>query len=78
MVYKKYIDIVIRENKNGEIVPLYFIWEDGKPYRIDRIISKEHKSSIAGGGGLCFLCIIHGQRRNIFLEKNRWFLECQK
>lgn len=75
MSFKKYIDIVVRENKDGEILPVYLIWEDGHPYEVQSILSKERKNSEAGGGGICYLCMIDGKRRNLYLEKNKWFLE---
>lgn len=75
MAYKKYVDIVIRENRDGELLPIYVVLEDGYPYAIDSIISEERKSSNAGGGGICYLCLIQGKRNKLFQEKERWFIE---
>ncbi len=73
--YKRYVDVIVKQTKNGNIVPLYVCWENGRSYQIDKIISKERRASQVGGCGLRFVCMISGQRRNLFLEKNRWFIE---
>lgn len=75
MYSKKYVDVVLRENKNGDIIPIRIHWTDGRSYEIDKVISTELRSSEAGGGGVRYVCLIHGQRRNLFHEKDRWFIE---
>ena len=44
-------------------------------YQIDKVLSKERRASQVGGCGVRYVCMICGQRRNLFLEKNRWFIE---
>lgn len=73
--YKRYVDVIVKQTKNGNIVPLYVCWENGKNYQIDKIVSRERRASQVGGCGLRFVCLIRGQRRNLYLEKNRWFIE---
>ena len=51
------------------------MWEDGKKYKIDRVISRERRASQVGGCGMRYVCLIGGQTRCIFLEKDRWFIE---
>ena len=74
-LYKRYIDVVLKQSKNGSIEPLYVCWEDGKKYKIDRVISRERRASQVGGCGMRYVCLIGGQTRCIFLEKDRWFIE---
>jgi hypothetical protein len=46
---------------------------------IDRIISgPERRTSQVGGVGKRYVIEISGQRRNLFLEKDRWFLEVNR
>ncbi|MBP3891170.1 MAG: hypothetical protein J6D29_03270 [Solobacterium sp.] len=74
-LYKRYVDVVLIQKKSGGIVPLYVCWENGKKYKIDRIISAERRASPVGGCGMRYACMIQGKRRNLYLEKDRWFIE---
>lgn len=74
-LYKRYVDVVLKQQKNGQITPMYIEWDNGKRYKIDRIISTERRSSPVGGCGIRYACMIQGKRRNLYLEKNRWFIE---
>ena len=59
-LYKKYVDVVVMQRKTGELRPLYLCWNDGREYKIDKVLSHSRKESCVGG---------------LFLEKDRWFLE---
>lgn len=74
-LYKRYIDVVVRQMKNGTVLPLYVCWDDGRNYKIDRVVSKERRASQVGGCGMRYVCLINGHTRCIFLEKDRWFIE---
>ncbi|NCB33239.1 MAG: hypothetical protein EOM64_05075 [Erysipelotrichia bacterium] len=76
-LYKRYIKVVAVYGKTGDVQPLYFYWDDGKRYRIDRILSRERRASQVGGCGIRYVCMIQGSQRSLFLEqeKNRWFIE---
>ena len=51
---------------------------NGKKYKIDRIISAERRASPVGGCGMRYACMIQGKRLNLYLEKDRWFIESTK
>ena len=74
-LYKKYVDVVVMQRKTGELRPLYLCWNDGREYKIDKVLSHSRKESCVGGCGIRYVCIIQGRCRNLFLEKDRWFLE---
>ena len=38
---KVYVDVVAEFRKDGKLVPIFFTWEDGKKYNIDRILKIE-------------------------------------
>ena len=38
---KVYIDVVAEFRKDGQLVPIFFTWEDGRKYSIDRILKIE-------------------------------------
>lgn len=74
-LFKRYVDVVLVQKKSGDLCPLYVIWEDGMKYRIDKVLDVQRRASRVGGCGIRYACLIHGRRRNLFLEKNRWFIE---
>lgn len=76
--YKKYVDVILYQNTDGKIVPLQICWNNGRRYTIDRVVSVERRASLAGGCGIRYVCMIQGQCRNLFLEKDRWFIESMR
>lgn len=72
----EYVEVICRYDLNGEIFPICIIWHDGVKYKIDRIIQKCPAASLKGGGaGMRYTCLIQNQRRYLFLNRNRWFIE---
>lgn len=47
---KVYVDVVAKFDREGCLLPLYFVWEDGKKYQIDRILKIERCASRKAGG----------------------------
>lgn len=72
--YKKYIDVVVHINPYGDIRPLIIVFNH-KKYPIDKIIEIKKAHSQVGGSGIRYRCRIQNQERNLFLERNRWFIE---
>ena len=75
MLYKRYVDVVALIDKEAKITPLFIIWDNGVKYSIDKIIDIRNATSQVGGCGVLYKCQINNQTRNIFLERNRWFIE---
>ena len=82
---KVYVDVEVKWLKEGLIVPVAIYWQMGQDeseverFVIDRIISgPERRTSQVGGVGKRYVIEISGQRRNLFLEKDRWFLEVNR
>ena len=69
---KVYVDVVAEFRKDGRLVPIFFTWEDGRKYSIDRILKIERCASRkAGGVGMMYTCMIQGQESHfpfIFLQ----------
>jgi len=76
--YKRYVDVISLQNKYGKITPMYIVWDDGNKYEIDKIKSVAMRASQVGGCGICYSCVIGGHLRDLFYEKNRWFVESFK
>ncbi len=79
---KRYVDVDIRWKKDGVIVPFALYWEteDGtEKYEIDQILSGPRSmASTAGGVGKRYQIRIGRNKRNLFLEKDKWFIETMK
>lgn len=84
MIRKHYVDVQAVMKKDGSVQPLAIYWPngDGIPVRfaIDRILEQSAGSRIsaAGSAGKQYIVLIRGQRRKLYLEKNRWFIESLK
>ena len=76
--YKRYVDMIAMNTKDGELKPLAIIWGDGRKYEVDKVYSTERRASRVGGCGIRYDCRICGVRRNLFFERNRWFIESTK
>ena len=52
---KVYVEVVARFDKDGVMMPMAFVWEDGKKYEIDKVKSKDRCASRkAGGTGIMY------------------------
>ena len=69
---KVYVDVVAEFRKDGQLVPIFFTWEDGRKYSIDRILKIERCASRkAGGVGMMYACMIQGQESHLFYEVDK-------
>lgn len=75
-MYKKtYVEVTARFTEEGKILPLKIL-DDGKIYKIDRVLDICRAASLkAGGAGIRYTCRIEGKESYLFLEENRWFVE---
>ena len=74
---KVYVDVVAEFRKDGKLVPIFFTWEDGRKYNIDRILKIERCASRkAGGTGYRYTCQVGGKICHLTYEENyKWFME---
>ncbi len=73
---RKDIDVIAKMSKDGLVVPLSIVWDDGKTYEIDKVLDIRKKASLKGGGmGLRYTCNIKGQEKFIWLDEYIWFVE---
>lgn len=75
MLYKRYVSVVALTDKDGRLTPLFLIWDNGVKYPIDKVLEIRKAASIVGGCGILYRCRIQNRERNIFYERNRWFIE---
>lgn len=80
-LYKKYIDVDVFMSKEKQMRPVAIyipVMGVNKRYLVDKILDIRRSSSAVGGCGIRYRCKIRGQERNLFFEKNRWFIESHK
>ncbi|MEF9966918.1 MAG: hypothetical protein RSC10_07230 [Longicatena sp.] len=77
-LYKRYVSVIQRVDKNGYITPLSIVWENDIEYTIDKILEIRNAVSEVGGCGVLYRCRIGGSIRNLYYERTRWFLESTK
>ncbi|MEG0527657.1 hypothetical protein [Amedibacillus sp. YH-ame10] len=77
-LYKRYVSVYQKVDKEGGITPISIVWEDGREYAIDRIIDVKRAVSEVGGCGILYRCRIAGNIRNLYYERTRWFMESTK
>lgn len=76
---KVYVEVTVKFNIDGKMIPKSLKWDDGSVYEIDKILDERRAASLkAGGQGIRYLCRIHGKERYLFYEKPKWFVEVKK
>ena len=79
VLYKVYVDVLVKMSKDGQMIPQAFVWEDGREYIIDRIMKVERCASRkAGGTGIMYTCMVAGQESHLTYEVDSFFMERKK
>ena len=79
-----YIELRVRFREDGNMTPVQIKWEDGRVFKIDRILDVRRAASAAGSMGIRYTVKIMGRTRRLFFEdaysdtgRSRWFVESQ-
>ena len=73
---KVYVEVVARFDKDGVMMPMAFVWEDGKKYEIDKVKSKDRCASRkAGGTDIMYTVMVAGKECHLYFEFDKWFME---
>ena len=75
---KRYVEVDVRFTPDGKIRPLAINYDKAHTYGIDRVLAVKHGTSRFGVKGHCFTCLICGQKRNLWLEQGKWFVEAYR
>ena len=76
MPLRKNVTVLARMLDNGNIIPIEIVWEDGRTFKIDKIIDKRKAASTKGGGaGLRYTIVILNKEKYLFLDEYTWFVE---
>lgn len=77
MSHPQYVTVLAQFSVDGGVQPVCVVWEDGRRYEVDRVLDIRPAASLKqGGAGIRYTCRIRGQIRYLFLEENRWFVDC--
>ena len=75
---KVFVDVLIRQDKDGKTTPLAVTWEDGTVYEIDRVTRVCRAASLkAGGAGVRYTCRIQNKETYLFNDDDKWFVEAK-
>lgn len=73
---KIYVGVESYTDEGGHTRPRFVHWRDGRRFEIQKVLDERQAVSIgAGGRGLRYTCLIEGQRRFLFFENPRWFVD---
>ena len=72
---KRYVEVDVRFTPDGKIRPLAINYEKAISMESTVFLAVRRGTSRLGGKGQCFTCMICGQKRNLWLEQGKWFVE---
>lgn len=73
---KHYVTVIASYDEAGKVTPLVIVWEDGRRFRIDRVLdARPAASRRVGGQGMCYRVMIEGREKTLFFEGPAWFVE---
>ena len=76
---KVYVDVVAHIDSAGVVTPLTVIWEDGKSFEIDRVLSvRRAYATKVGGTGIRYEISVSGKRTYLFEDEGKWFVEAKE
>ena len=76
---KKYVPVIVRFDENGKLRPLIIEFEDGRKFKIDKILDVCRAAcQSVGGVGDRYTCQIQGKESYLWLEKGRWFVALKR
>lgn len=73
---KIYVEVTATFTEDGRLIPIAFVWEDGRRFTIDRVTDvRPAASRKAGGCGIRYTCLVRAHTAYLYFEENRWFME---
>ena len=77
---KVYFGVIETRHKEGRLMPLALVWENGIRYGIDKVLDVRQAASLKeGGAGMRYKIRVRDRETYLFLEENKsgakWFME---
>ena len=66
---KRYVEVDVRFEPDGHLRPLAIRFGPEQVYQIDKIKDVSRRAAEVGGVGDRYVCVIHGQETNLWMEK---------
>lgn len=74
-----YVAMIVDYKPTGQIIPLSFVWEDGKEYSVGNVVNaREDHSLKAFSSGQRYLCQKGRRRYYVYFDGERWYLEVKQ
>lgn len=75
---KVFVEVTLKQDKDGKKHPLSILWEDGHIYEIDKLKDVCRAASLkVGGCGIRYTVVICGKETFLFEEDGKWFVEAK-
>ena len=77
-MHKVYVGVNAEFSPEGIMVPLSFVWDNGRRYEVDRLLHVcEAPSLKAGGCGTRYTIRVRGKEAYLWFDfcEKRWFME---
>lgn len=73
---KVFVEITAKHDINGNVRPLSIKWEDGRVFKVDRVLDVRQAPSLKGGGlEIRYTCRVCNKQVYLFDDEGRWFVE---
>jgi hypothetical protein len=74
-----YVDMIVDYKPTGQMIPISFIWEDGREYSVGKVINVRQGHSLkAFTSGLHYLCQKGMRRYYVYFDGERWYMEVKQ
>ena len=70
---KVYVVVDSKQDTNGNIRPQKIHWKDGRVWNITRVLLM-FKTNVNNQSVLQYNVLIHGQQKQLYKEKDKWFV----
>ena len=75
MSKKVFVEVNVKFDSEGRMIPLSINWEDGRLFEIDKIIDIRKAASLkAGGIGVRYTILTNRKQTYLWYEDPRWFV----
>ena len=76
MVRKVFVEVNVKFDSEGSMIPLSITWEDGRLFEIDKVTDIRKAASLkAGGIGVRYTIMTNRKQTYLGYEEPRWFVE---
>lgn len=76
VIIKEYVEVTVNWLKDGSMRPLSFTWDDGREFRIDKVLAVRKGNSLKiYAPGMRYYCQTGKRRYYLYYDGERWYVE---